>query len=117
MNKFKYNRNATKDKTILVTGGTGSFGRNFIKKLLIDDDIKKVIVYSRDEQKQYKMSQIYKETDFPKADEEMFKSGFANLPALEGLKIEYCLLPFYFHLFFTQCFRRCAKDAETQVCS
>ena len=66
MNKFKYNRNATKDKTILVTGGTGSFGRNFIKKLLIDDDIKKVIVYSRDEQKQYKMSQIYKETDFPK---------------------------------------------------
>ena len=33
---------------------------------VLDDDIKKVIVYSRDEQKQYKMSQIYKETDFPK---------------------------------------------------
>ena len=39
--------------------------KKLIKKLLIDDDIKRIIVYSRDEQKQYKISQIYKETDFP----------------------------------------------------
>lgn len=42
------------NKTILVTGGTGSFGKQFIKKILTLN-IKKVIVYSRDELKQSKM--------------------------------------------------------------
>ena len=40
------------NKTILVTGGTGSFGQEFIKKILLDYKIKKLIVYSRDELKQ-----------------------------------------------------------------
>jgi UDP-N-acetylglucosamine 4,6-dehydratase len=43
-------------KTILITGGTGSFGRKFVRKLL-GLDVKKVIVFSRDELKQYEMSQ------------------------------------------------------------
>jgi UDP-N-acetylglucosamine 4,6-dehydratase len=42
------------NKTVLVTGGTGSFGKTFIKKLL-KCDVKKVIVFSRDELKQYEM--------------------------------------------------------------
>lgn len=45
-----------KDKTILVTGGTGSFGKKFVKTIL-KEDVKKVIVFSRDELKQYEMAQ------------------------------------------------------------
>ena len=47
-----------KNKTILITGGTGSFGRAFLKKILKNfDDIKKIIIFSRDELKQFEMSQ------------------------------------------------------------
>lgn len=46
------------DKVVLVTGGTGSFGRKFIKKAL-DLGVKKIIVFSRDELKQYEMAQTY----------------------------------------------------------
>jgi len=45
------------DKTILVTGGTGSFGNAFIPKTLEKFNPKKVIVYSRDEMKQWNMAQ------------------------------------------------------------
>jgi UDP-N-acetylglucosamine 4,6-dehydratase/5-epimerase len=43
------------DKTILVTGGTGSFGKSFTKMLLEKHDFKKLIIYSRDEYKQFVM--------------------------------------------------------------
>lgn len=43
------------DKTVLVTGGTGSFGRAFIRTLLQDYPPKKLIVFSRDELKQHEM--------------------------------------------------------------
>lgn len=43
-------------KTTLVTGGTGSFGKKFIKHILKEYDPKKVIVFSRDELKQYEMA-------------------------------------------------------------
>lgn len=47
-----------KNKTILVTGGTGSFGKKFIEIVLRRyPDVKKIIVYSRDELKQFEMSQ------------------------------------------------------------
>ncbi|MCK9225658.1 MAG: UDP-N-acetylglucosamine 4,6-dehydratase (inverting) [Candidatus Muirbacterium halophilum] len=50
------------NKTILVTGGTGSFGKKFIETVLNKYDPKKIIVYSRDELKQYEMqiSKIFK---------------------------------------------------------
>jgi len=44
------------DKIVLVTGGTGSFGKQFIKNLLERYKPKKIIVYSRDELKQYEMA-------------------------------------------------------------
>lgn len=44
-------------KTILVTGGTGSFGRVFANVVLERYDVKKLIIYSRDELKQYEMAQ------------------------------------------------------------
>ncbi|WP_060205274.1 UDP-N-acetylglucosamine 4,6-dehydratase (inverting) [Sporosarcina koreensis] len=43
-----------KGKVILVTGGTGSFGKKFVRRIL-KGDVKKVIVFSRDELKQYEM--------------------------------------------------------------
>ena len=52
-------RDPFKDKTILVTGGTGSFGKKFIRKLLEEHSPRKVIVFSRDEMKQYEMSKNF----------------------------------------------------------
>lgn len=43
--------------SILVTGGTGSFGQKFIKKLLDEHELSRLVVYSRDELKQYEMAQ------------------------------------------------------------
>jgi UDP-N-acetylglucosamine 4,6-dehydratase/5-epimerase len=42
-------------KTILVTGGTGSFGTNYVKHLVKDSSAKKIIIFSRDELKQHQM--------------------------------------------------------------
>lgn len=46
-------------KTILITGGTGSFGKECIRHILQSYQPKKVIVYSRDELKQYEMAQEF----------------------------------------------------------
>jgi len=46
-------------KSILITGGTGSFGRAFIQHILKHYEPKRVIVYSRDELKQYEMQQEF----------------------------------------------------------
>jgi UDP-N-acetylglucosamine 4,6-dehydratase len=48
-------RDILKDRTILITGGTGSFGQAFTKKILSEYKPRKVIIYSRDEYKQYMM--------------------------------------------------------------
>lgn len=53
-----------KNKNILITGGSGSFGRAFAKKLLTHSECKKIIILSRDEWKQWDMQQtdpIYKD--------------------------------------------------------
>ncbi len=47
------------DKTILVTGGTGSFGKAYISNLLTSHDVKKVIVFSRDEVKQMEIRNLF----------------------------------------------------------
>ena len=47
------------NKTILITGGTGSFGKQFTKTILERYQPKKVIIYSRDELKQYEMAQTF----------------------------------------------------------
>lgn len=46
-----------KDKTVLITGGTGSFGQLAAKKLLTEYQCQKVIIFSRDEWKQWQMQQ------------------------------------------------------------
>ena len=49
------------DKTILITGGTGSFGHHFVEHVLKHYKPKKIIIYSRDEYKQFVMNNQYKE--------------------------------------------------------
>jgi UDP-N-acetylglucosamine 4,6-dehydratase len=44
-----------KDKAILITGGTGSFGKKLIKTLLAEKQPRKIIIFSRDELKQHEM--------------------------------------------------------------
>ncbi|HNV23904.1 MAG TPA: polysaccharide biosynthesis protein, partial [Candidatus Omnitrophota bacterium] len=52
-------------KTILVTGGTGSFGRKFIEIVLKKYKLKKIIVFSRDEFKQYEMRKVFPDSKYP----------------------------------------------------
>lgn len=53
-------------KSVLITGGTGSFGKQFIKTILEKyKDVKKIIIYSRDELKQSEIRQNYPQADFP----------------------------------------------------
>ncbi|MES2528822.1 MAG: UDP-N-acetylglucosamine 4,6-dehydratase (inverting) [Bdellovibrionota bacterium] len=53
-------------QTILVTGGTGSFGKKFVEVILKKyPDVKKVIVYSRDELKQFEMEQVFSKAKYP----------------------------------------------------
>lgn len=47
------------DRTVLITGGTGSFGKRFTRELLDSTAARKVIVFSRDELKQYEMQQLF----------------------------------------------------------
>jgi len=51
------------DKVVLVTGGTGSFGHKFTEKLLREHKPKKLIIFSRDELKQYEMQQRFADLD------------------------------------------------------
>lgn len=53
------------DKVILVTGGTGSFGKKFTQMIFEQYRPKKVIIFSRDEFKQYEMSKLFHESDYP----------------------------------------------------
>lgn len=52
-----------KDKIVLITGGTGSFGHEFVKVMLQKYKPKKIIVFSRDEMKQYEMRQSFRDPD------------------------------------------------------
>ncbi len=52
------------DSRILVTGGTGSFGKAFIKRVLaLHPDVKRLVVYSRDELKQFEMNQVFSDVE------------------------------------------------------
>lgn len=53
-------------KSILITGGTGSFGKEFVKTILSRwPDVKRLVIYSRDEQKQFVMAHEYPESKYP----------------------------------------------------
>ncbi|WP_306006770.1 UDP-N-acetylglucosamine 4,6-dehydratase (inverting) [Aquicoccus porphyridii] len=47
------------NKTVFITGGTGSFGKKYVQTLLDRYSVKKIVVYSRDELKQFEMAQTF----------------------------------------------------------
>lgn len=53
-------------KTVLITGGTGTFGKNYLKCLLKNTNARKIIIYSRDELKQVQLSQSLKKNEISK---------------------------------------------------
>ena len=53
-------------KSVLITGGTGSFGKAFVKETLLNyPDIKRLVIFSRDELKQFEMSEEFSVKEFP----------------------------------------------------
>ncbi len=55
----------TDSKKILITGGTGSFGKALLKELLKNKKIERIVIYSRDELKQWELMQKYPESKYP----------------------------------------------------
>ena len=54
------------NKSVLITGGTGSFGKSFTKMILKNyPNIRRLIIFSRDELKQFEMAQTFSEKDYP----------------------------------------------------
>ncbi|MEZ5902358.1 MAG: UDP-N-acetylglucosamine 4,6-dehydratase (inverting) [Alphaproteobacteria bacterium] len=66
MKTFAPNKLLLKGQSILVTGGTGSFGKHFIRTIIDNYKPARVVVYSRDELKQYEMQQSFNNS--PQAD-------------------------------------------------
>jgi UDP-N-acetylglucosamine 4,6-dehydratase (inverting) len=53
-------------KSVLITGGTGSLGKELVKTIIKKwPNINRLVIYSRDEQKQFQMSQTYSESEYP----------------------------------------------------
>ena len=50
-------------KVVLITGGTGSFGHAFVARTLEKYNPKKLIIFSRDEMKQWEMAKLYQGDD------------------------------------------------------
>ena len=58
-------RTMLNNKSILITGGTGSLGKELVKTILHKwPEVKRLVVFSRDEQKQYQMAQEFPESKY-----------------------------------------------------
>src|SRR5437762_3579460 len=51
-------------KSVLVTGGTGSFGRKYVRMMLERHKLRRLIIYSRDELKQFEMAQEFPDSRY-----------------------------------------------------
>ena len=74
-NKVRELSNLFKGKTLLITGGTGSFGNAMIKGFL-DSQLKEIRIFSRDEKKQEDMRIEYKNEKQPFSEEIPFIIGY-----------------------------------------
>ena len=55
-----------KAKSIIITGGTGSFGKKFLETIVNNyPEVKRIVIYSRDELKQFELKQKYPESEYP----------------------------------------------------
>ena len=60
------NKNYFKNKSLLITGGTGSFGKAFVSYIIKNRyPLKKLIIFSRDELKQFEMNQVFSDKKYP----------------------------------------------------
>jgi len=57
------NKDIFKDKVILITGGTGSFGQKFTETIINNYKPKKLIIFGRDEMKQYEMQKKFNQNN------------------------------------------------------
>src|SRR5574337_1589257 len=57
--RHDYGKSMFNNKSILITGGTGSFGKQYIRTILTHYQPKKLIIYSRDELKQFELAQAF----------------------------------------------------------
>ncbi len=78
-------------KTILITGATGSFGKEFLKKILLTyKNFERIVIYSRDELKQWDLRQKYPEAKYPQLrfflgdvrDKERLKRALENIEVI-----------------------------------
>ncbi|MGB8601823.1 MAG: UDP-N-acetylglucosamine 4,6-dehydratase (inverting) [Rhizomicrobium sp.] len=53
------------EKSVLITGGTGSFGKHFVRRAIENYSPRKLIIFSRDELKQYEMQQMFPVEKYP----------------------------------------------------
>lgn len=53
------------DRTVLVTGGTGSFGQAFVRHVIAEFKPRRLIIFSRDELKQFEMAQVFPQERYP----------------------------------------------------
>ena len=74
-------------KTIFITGGTGSFGQYFIKTILKKHTPHKIIIYSRDEMKQYIMQQDPFFSKYISADNDLLRFFIGDIRDLSRLKM------------------------------
>mgnify|MGYP001260330081 FL=1 len=70
------------NQTIFISGGTGSFGNQFVKKLIKNYKPKKIIIYSRDEYKQFIMQKKFPTNKFP-----FFRFFLGDVRDLDRLKM------------------------------
>lgn len=80
------------DKTILITGGTGSFGKRFTKRVLEKYSPRKIIIFSRDEYKQYKMAQ-----QFPQSKHQCMRYFIGDVRDNERLNLAFKNVDFVIH--------------------
>ena len=71
------------NKTILITGGTGSFGKQFTNTILSRYKPKRVVIYSRDELKQFEMQQAFPYVPGPSGKLRYFLGDVRDLPRLK----------------------------------
>ena len=64
------------NKSILITGGTGSFGKKFIETILRDyPEVTRIVIYSRDELKQFELKQKYPKYEVVNVTDELQNLG------------------------------------------
>ena len=84
--------NQFKNKSILITGGTGSFGKQFVKRFILKKKFKKIIIFSRDELKQYEFGEEIKK-NYKKDNIRFFLGDVRDLPRLKEatLNVDYII--------------------------